>query len=278
MQAMFYGCSSLKELDLSGFNTRNVTNMSYMFKGCSSLEQVDLSSFNTANVTEMEDMFWDCGALKELNLNNFNMGKVKTTKNMFNGCTVLKTIYCNDIWPKPTTSSVNMFAGCLALVGGNETAYSGSYTDITYARLDGYGDLKGYFTATAEVYTEYEDGVLTYRYDDQRHKSYKTVEKYDPEVLRFEGYRSDIIKAVIDPSMKDANLKTTAAMFYGRSGYSGYGLDKLETIEGLENLHTENVLDMGYMFREAVELTELDLSNFNTAKVENMRGMFEKCE
>ena len=31
---MFYGCSSLKKLNLHNFNTNNVTNMSYMFDGC----------------------------------------------------------------------------------------------------------------------------------------------------------------------------------------------------------------------------------------------------
>ena len=35
MSHMFYGCSSLKELNLSNFNTNNVTNMECMFYGCS---------------------------------------------------------------------------------------------------------------------------------------------------------------------------------------------------------------------------------------------------
>ena len=32
---MFYNCSSLKKLNLSNFNTNNVTNMIGMFDGCS---------------------------------------------------------------------------------------------------------------------------------------------------------------------------------------------------------------------------------------------------
>ena len=35
MNDMFYGCSSLKELNLNNFNTNNVTNMFSMFYGCS---------------------------------------------------------------------------------------------------------------------------------------------------------------------------------------------------------------------------------------------------
>ena len=36
MRYMFYGCSSVQELNLYNFNTNNVYNMRYMFYGCSS--------------------------------------------------------------------------------------------------------------------------------------------------------------------------------------------------------------------------------------------------
>ena len=65
---MFYGCSSLKSIDLSSFNTSNVNNMSYMFRECSSLKSIDLSSFNTSNVNNMSRMFYDCSSLKSINL------------------------------------------------------------------------------------------------------------------------------------------------------------------------------------------------------------------
>ena len=53
MDCLFYGCSSLKELNLNNFNINNVTNMSGMFWGCSSLEELNLNNFNTNNVTNM---------------------------------------------------------------------------------------------------------------------------------------------------------------------------------------------------------------------------------
>ena len=60
MSYMFSGCSSLKELNLSNFNTNNVINMYGMFKGCSSLKELNISNFNTNNVTNMEGMFYGC--------------------------------------------------------------------------------------------------------------------------------------------------------------------------------------------------------------------------
>ena len=63
---MFYGCSSLKELNLNNFNTNNVTNMRCMLSGCSSLNELNLSNFNTNNISNMSDMFRGC--LDELKL------------------------------------------------------------------------------------------------------------------------------------------------------------------------------------------------------------------
>ena len=60
MSSMFFECSSLKEINLSNFNTNNVNDMSLMFSGCSSLKELNLSNFNTNNVTNMCWMFLGC--------------------------------------------------------------------------------------------------------------------------------------------------------------------------------------------------------------------------
>jgi surface protein len=39
MSGMFSGCSSLKELNVSNFNTNNVTYISGMFSGCTDIFQ-----------------------------------------------------------------------------------------------------------------------------------------------------------------------------------------------------------------------------------------------
>ena len=60
MIGMFSGCSSLKEINLSNFNTKNVKHMSRMFYGCSLLKEITLSNFNTYNVKDMRGMFYGC--------------------------------------------------------------------------------------------------------------------------------------------------------------------------------------------------------------------------
>ena len=68
MDAMFYGCSSLTNIDLSNFNTQNATNMRGMFYGCNSLTNIDLSYFNTQNINNMNNMFYECNSLVEKNI------------------------------------------------------------------------------------------------------------------------------------------------------------------------------------------------------------------
>ena len=75
---MFAGCSSITNLNLSNWDTSNVTNMESVFAWCSSLEKLDLSGWNNANVTTMNSMFRLIGAsvtncdlyIQNRNLNN----------------------------------------------------------------------------------------------------------------------------------------------------------------------------------------------------------------
>jgi surface protein len=46
MKSMFSDCSGLTTLDVSNFDTGNVTNMMYMFNGCEKLESLNLVSFS----------------------------------------------------------------------------------------------------------------------------------------------------------------------------------------------------------------------------------------
>ena len=61
MNSMFDRCSALTSLDLTSFNTANVTDMSYMFMGCSALTTIFVSDkFVTDQVTSSDNMFHMC--------------------------------------------------------------------------------------------------------------------------------------------------------------------------------------------------------------------------
>ena len=93
MQYMFYGCSSLISWNLSNLDTSKVSNMKFMFSSCSSLANIDLSHIDTSEVTNFQSTFANCISLTSLNLSNFDTSKVTYISNMFNGCKNL--IYIN---------------------------------------------------------------------------------------------------------------------------------------------------------------------------------------
>ena len=266
MSYMFCRCPVLSSLDVTKFNTANVTNMSYMFESCSALSSLDLSNFNTAIVTDMSYMFYGCSALSSLDLSNFYTKEVGNMVCMFSGCSALKTIYASE---KFVTSKVQsgegMFAWCKNLKG-TILEYNNSKTDHTYANCG----TNGYFTPVFE-YAEFNEGTgtLTFRRGlSKPERAYAlNLETSEPGWLT---HKDEIKKVVFDASFADARPTSCCQWFWYCTN--------LATIEGIENLNTENVTNMGVMFCRCQNLSSLDLINFNTGNVTNMYGMFSNCQ
>jgi len=89
---MFYNCNNIINLDLSSFNSKNVTNMFLMFADCRNITSLDLSLLNTQNVTNMEQMFNSCYNLKSINLSSINTEKVTNMQSIFYMCKNILTI------------------------------------------------------------------------------------------------------------------------------------------------------------------------------------------
>ena len=85
----------IDKINLSSFNTYNVTDMSYMFSCCESFTKLDLSNFNTDKVTNMEGIFDGCIALEELNLSIFNTENA-IMHSAFCGCSKLENIKIDE--------------------------------------------------------------------------------------------------------------------------------------------------------------------------------------
>jgi len=132
---MFQGCINLTSLDVSNFDTQNVTNMGGMFNGCINLTSLDLSNFDTQNVTDM--------------------------RYMFAACRTLATIYASDKFVTTACSEDGeMFSDCKKLVGavpydpnwiGKEMAnYTTGY--FTYKAASGIDAVSATDSITAEYY------------------------------------------------------------------------------------------------------------------------------
>lgn len=133
-------------LDLSHFDTSNVTNMSSMFSACRT-SSIDLSSFDTSNVTDMSIMFsgfmfYNTDA--DLDLSYFDTSKVTSMTRMFyrygswsypSGVTFSVTLNVTG-WD---VSRVTSFVQCFALQNDSLDP-SSSLTEL---------DLSGWNTSSA---------------------------------------------------------------------------------------------------------------------------------
>ena len=112
---IFYGCSSLINLDLSNFDTKDVMNMSYMFYMCSNLTKVNLSNINTQKVNNMKLMFYNCSSLTNLNLSSFDTRNVKDMKMMFYNCSSLIKLNVSNFNTEKVDDMSGMFSDCFSL-------------------------------------------------------------------------------------------------------------------------------------------------------------------
>jgi len=113
MSKMFSGCTSLQELDLTGWNTSNVGTMKEMFYQCTNLESITFGpTFSTNKVTDMNCMFAECGKLESLDVSKFNTALVNDMYCMFYECSNLEVIDVSGFSTARVTDLGAMFEGC----------------------------------------------------------------------------------------------------------------------------------------------------------------------
>ena len=92
--------SGIKSLDLSGWKTSNVEDMSYMFSWCTELESLNLSGWDTSKVRSMTEMFRYCVNLKSLDLSGWDTSNVENMYAMLWNCPAPYKVINNKIVKK----------------------------------------------------------------------------------------------------------------------------------------------------------------------------------
>ena len=124
-----------------------------------------------------------------------------------------------------------------------------------------------------EPYAVYDKttSTLTFKYGTKPAGAYSLNEgDYTPDWYNPDYNPNIITKVVFDASFANARPTSCYGWFLG--------CNYLTTIEGIENLNTENVTNMSDMFCDCRSLKTLNVSNFDTQSVTNMDGMFSYCK
>ena len=242
MNAMFRNSFGLPELDVSKLNTANVTDMSYMFAGCSQLKRLDVSGFKTENVTDMGEMFFNCMAIKSLDVSGFNTEKVTDMNKLFDGCHQLTALDVSGFKTENVTDMNYMFFGCNQL------------TTL---------DLSGFKTEKVTNMSDMFGGCCQLKELDL--KTFNTANVTD---------MSGMFSSCEQLTELDVSMFNTEKVGHIWSMFDG--CSKLTSLD-LKTFNTANVTNMSGMFNRCESLTSLDLSMFNTEKVEFMNRLFRNC-
>lgn len=244
---MFFKCTNLKEADLSGLATDNVTTMEEMFIGCTKLEVVNL--WNThkdnfmENVTKTQKMFYGCSSLNKLTLPR----KVKTEKlesmfDMFDGCSSLTAL---DLSAWNLNNVINMeslFKNCSGLTSVALPKVTSKKIQYMQRMFSGCSSLTSIDLSGWNVENVTEMGDLFYDCSNLK-------------VLNLSGWTPKSLTKIYRMFLNCTSLENI--------NLSGWNL--------------ENMTEIQYMFSGCTSLKTVDLSNWKTPKLSVLGRLINGC-
>ena len=265
MSSMFRGMSNLTTLNLSNFDTSQVTNMDSMLASVSNLTTIDLSSFDTSKVTDISAMFYDLSNLITLNLSNFDTSRVTNMQDMFYGMRNLTTIDLSSFDTSKVTRMRAMFYGMRNLTTLNLSSFDTSkVTDMSlmFYNMSSLTTLNLSNFDTSQVINMYS------MFDSVSNLTTLDLSNFDTsKVTNMSSMFNNMtnLTSLNVSSFNTENVENMSGMFSQ--------VQKLEHLN-LSHFRTDKVTNMGSMFYQMIKLKTIDLSHFNTANVTDMSSMF----
>ena len=268
MESLFYQLQNLKYLDISNFNTENVYNMNKMFYNCKSLEFLDLSNFKTNNLEIMNCMFYHCESLTSIVLSSFDTTQVTDMTSLFNSCYKLQSLDLSNFITNSLKDMGNMFIDCISLTFLNIINFDTSQTTNMYNLFSNcYSlttlDLSNFDTSSVIVMIQMFHGC----------KSLKSLDLSNFQTSSLK-YMNSMFKGCT--SLESINISS-----FDTSSVIGFqqlfeGCESLVSLD-LLNFETNLISDMNSMFKDCKSLTSLNLSKFNLEQVTTVDEMFLNC-
>ena len=293
-----------KNGDPNNWNTGNVTNMSSMFYNCSSLTDITgLSKWDTANVTNMNSMLsktaiTDLNALatgKNNNPNIWNTGNVTDMSGMFQNTSTLADISGISNWDTSKVNSLNATFSGTAITDLNALATgknnnpniwnTGNVTNMSYMfqECSSLTDINGLSNWDTSKVTSMNS--LFKKTGITNVDALATGKNNNPNIWNTGSVKDMSDMFLSCSSLTDitglSNWDTAKVTSFYRMFY-GTKINNLDALVPGKNSNpniwnTGNATNISDMFYDCSLLSDITgLSNWDTAKVTDMSGMFTK--
>lgn len=249
---------------LENFDTSNVISMNRMFSNDLKVSALDVSNFDTSKVTSMVGMFSGVG-VTELDVSNFDTSNVTDMSNMFSGISKLTQLDVSSFDTESLLKMDSMFLNCSTNIVGLKNMDISKVTS-----------LNGVFNASGLV-----NGDELVNWDTSNVKTTANMFNNCRSLVRLDisKWKKDNITD-ISFMFKDCRVIT---QIDGLSDWntinvtnmnSTFYYTQMDSIPGISNWNTANVTNMSNLFWGCSKLKTLDLSKWDTSKVTNMSSMF----
>lgn len=244
---MFFKCTNLKEADLSGLASDNVTSMEEMFIGCTKLEVVNL--WNThkdnfmENVTKTQKMFHGCSSLNKLTLpRRVKTEKLESMFDMFDGCSSLTALDLSTWNLNNVINMASLFKNCSGLTSVALPKVTSKKIQYMQRMFSGCSSLTSIDLSGWNVENVTEMGDLFYDCSN----------------------------------LKDLNLSGWTPKSLTKIDRMFLNCTSLESIN-LSGWNLENMTEIQYMFSGCTSLKTVDLSNWKTPKLSVLGRLINGC-
>ena len=253
--------SQATSIDLSSFDTSNVTDMSNMF-AYSQATSIDLSSFDTSNVTDMSNMFAYSQATT-LDLSSFDTRNVTGMSYMFDGSKAT-TLDLSNFGTSNVINMLGMFWDSQARTLDVSSFDTSNVTDMSNM-------FEGSQATTLDLSSFNTSKVIDMR--DMFYQSQATI----IDISNFNTSKVTDMSYMFNGSQAttlDLSNFNTSKVTDMSSMFNGNNAKLLD----LSSFDTSKVTDMSNMFADSVNLKTIYSSNkFNTDTVTDSTSMFNSC-
>ena len=274
MSWMFHsGKNIYKHIELSSFDTSNAEDMSYMFatsgmKTMENVDPIDFSKFNTSKVKNMEGMF-SYSFLPSLDIRNFDTSNVENMRLMFDTLANIRNLDLSG-W---NVKKVNNIQGIFTRLNKIQSL------NLAGWQMDSVTDMQFMFSNLADLTSLNLTGFTTKNVTNMAYMFTGVNKLADLDLSSFDTSKVTTMNSMFSNmgSLNNINLSSfNTSSVTDMSGLFAMNVAMNPPISSLDlsNFDTSNVTDMHGMFHGLSNLTELKIQSFNTKKVTDMYKMF----
>lgn len=279
MNSIFSYCVNLECINLTGWNTVKLTNITNAFEECHKVKNIyGIEDFNTAGCTSFTTLFSGDYFLETLDLIRWNTSKVTNLTNTFNWCISLKTLNVSNWDISKVTSLSSTFGNCWSLTELDLQNWDiSSATTVYYL----FGECRNLYRLNLNNWTN-NDKITSIAY---MFSNCRNLEELHIENLVLTSKCTSIFQMFygcqrlkrldLNPNWDLSGISSSSSTANNifNSCYS------LETITGITNwkFYFSNTQGLSSLFANCWSLKELDLSGWKVDTITSFANMFDYC-